>query len=93
MSYNAECSCVTCVNDAEACTRLLVATHGIDVNAQDDNGKTPLHVATEHQLSRCVEILISSGADVCLRSDSGEEPVSLLLIDLFGSSLILLKQS
>ncbi|CAL8080100.1 unnamed protein product [Orchesella dallaii] len=73
-----ECSCVSCVNDSEACTRLLVATHGIDVNAQDDNGNTPLHIAIEHQLARCVEILISAGADVCLRSDSGEEPVSLL---------------
>ncbi|ODM97981.1 Transient receptor potential channel pyrexia, partial [Orchesella cincta] len=73
-----KCSCVTCVNDSEACTRLLVATHGIDVNAQDDNGNTPLHIAIEHQLARCVEILISAGADVCLRSDSGEEPVGLL---------------
>lgn len=66
-TFTPECSCVTCVNDAEACTRLLVATHGIDVNAQDDMGNTPLHVAIDHQLARCVEILISAGADVCLR--------------------------
>ncbi|ODM89126.1 Transient receptor potential channel pyrexia [Orchesella cincta] len=69
-----ECSCVTCVNDSEACTRLLVATHGIDVNAQDDNGNTPLHIAIEHQLARCVRYSYLLGRT----SDSGEEPVGLL---------------
>ncbi|KAF6734997.1 Ankyrin repeat family A protein 2 [Oryzias melastigma] len=44
---------------------------GVDVNEYDWNGGTPLLYAVHGNHVRCVEILLESGADPTMESDSG----------------------
>ena len=48
---------------------------GADVNAKDDNGFTPLHLATTNRNYKLVELLVSEGADVKVKNDDGETPL------------------
>ncbi len=48
--------------DIEAVKRHLAA--GMDVNAKDDNGWNPLHLAVENGHKEIAELLISKSADV-----------------------------
>ena len=41
----------------------LLISHGLDINAKDNTGRTPLHYAAEESLDM-VELLISRGADI-----------------------------
>src|SRR5262245_35166276 len=47
--------------DAPAVRKLL---EGTDVNARDDEGNTPLILASLYASPECVELLINKGADV-----------------------------
>ena len=68
---SSECSAVSCkllaVWSAVATTprvcRILLA-HGADVNAQDEELLTPLHVAARDGYGECVLLLCKAGADV-----------------------------
>ena len=46
---------------AEVAEYLLA--HEADMEARDSLGNTPLHVATQHQQTQLVQILLDSGAD------------------------------
>lgn len=46
--------------------RTVIENKG-DVNAQDDDGKTPLHHASEGARSRAIPILLQKGADITIR--------------------------
>ena len=48
---------------------------GIDVNAKDNEGRTPLHRAAEEGEAKAVETLISAGADVNAKDNSGASPL------------------
>ncbi|USE34281.1 ankyrin repeat domain-containing protein [Endozoicomonas sp. SCSIO W0465] len=50
-------------NEPERLKRLI--DHGVNVNATDENGSTPLHIATSGGHVKCVEALIGKKAD-CL---------------------------
>ena len=54
----------------EAVKEYLAA--GGDVNAKDDDGRTPLHYAASKEIA---ELLIASGADVNAKTDDGETPL------------------
>lgn len=56
-------------NHAERVTQLIEA--GVDVNARDGDGETPLMWAAEEGARRSVETLIRLGADVNAQSGSG----------------------
>lgn len=58
-------------------TSLLDA--GIDVNAQDSRGKTPLHLAIYTNDREMVDLLCSRGADIMLRDHKETSPLSLAL--------------
>lgn len=50
----------------------LLVERGCDLNAQDNEGDTPLHVAACHWNASCVKYLLKKGADPTLRDGKGE---------------------
>ena len=64
------------VRDGEADKALaLLQEEGTDVNAQDQNGMTPLHYTATNGEVDLAELLISRGADVKIRDDEGNTPL------------------
>mmetsp|Transcript_14903 Transcript_14903/g.41876 ORF Transcript_14903/g.41876 Transcript_14903/m.41876 type:complete len:416 (+) Transcript_14903:153-1400(+) len=49
----------------------------IDPNAQDFYGDTAMHDAARFGHTALVEILLSAGADVCMRNNRGETPLNI----------------
>lgn len=47
---------------------------GADVNAKDEWGNTPLHVAAEWGRSEIVKVLIAACADLNVKNNSGKRP-------------------
>ncbi|EAX96438.1 ankyrin repeat protein, putative [Trichomonas vaginalis G3] len=39
-------------------------SNGLDINAKDEVGQTPLHFAADHNCKEITEIFISNGADI-----------------------------
>ncbi|KRT81349.1 Ankyrin repeat-containing protein [Oryctes borbonicus] len=51
---------------------------GADVNAKDQYGYTPLHIAALNELSQCVEVLMFHGADVTAKSKFGMTALGII---------------
>jgi len=73
----------------EAITKLLDA--GADVNALNDNGQTPLHIATFWDNIEAVRLLLERGADKTIKNKSGRTAAELAihydyvdLLEVFG---------
>lgn len=52
--------------------------NGVNVNAQDDKGQTPLYLATEEDQETSCAVLISNGADDSITDNSGKTVAMLL---------------
>jgi cytohesin len=52
---------------------------GVDVNAKDENGQTPLHHAVRYDHKEIAELLIDKGADVNAKDNSGNTPLDLAI--------------
>ena len=60
-------------NDVNQLKRLILAE--ANVNAQDEEGRTPLHWAADHGHLECLRELIKSGADVNAQECAGWTPL------------------
>ena len=58
--------------EGDASTVELVISLGQDVNAKDDDGRTPLHHAITKEIA---ELLITNGADVNAKMFDGKTPL------------------
>lgn len=56
----------------------ILVSWGADVNAKDQYGYSPLHIAALNELSQCVEILIYHGADVTAKSKLGVTALGII---------------
>lgn len=53
-------------------------THrGADVNAANENGYTPLHIAAKENHTNCLQALVNAGANVNARTKNGETPLHI----------------
>jgi len=50
---------------------------GADVNAQNKNHETPLHLASRLRLFEMAEFLLEHGADVNVKNSKGRSPLQL----------------
>ncbi|XP_065650592.1 uncharacterized protein LOC136078729 [Hydra vulgaris] len=58
-----------------SCVKLIISTSSAEVNSTDAEGKTPLHLAASNNHRKVVELLVASGADVCLSDNLGWSPL------------------
>ena len=53
----------------------LLIGKGLDVNAKDEDGDTPLHYTTDQGQKEIAELLIARGADVNAKKANGKTPL------------------
>src|SRR5262249_13973398 len=62
---------------------------GVDVNARDANGNTPLLLAAVYAGPECVELLLNKGADVNAANKAGATPLMRAATDYAKSKLLI----
>ncbi|KAH7350388.1 ankyrin repeat protein, partial [Pyrenochaeta sp. MPI-SDFR-AT-0127] len=53
----------------------LLLRHSADLDANDDNGNTPLHDAAAEGVEEAVKLLLDYGAEVNVPNDDGDFPL------------------
>lgn len=65
--------------DAQISRRLLEA--GAKVDAEDDEGRTPLYLASDHRLHEKVDVLLEKGANPLKKNNQGTTPLFVAMLD------------
>ena len=55
----------------------VLAENGANINAQDDKGRTPLHLATYGGYKEAAEQLMALGADTTIRNKRGKNALDV----------------
>eukprot|EP01006_Ploeotia_vitrea_P048016 TRINITY_DN67186_c9_g2_i2.p1 TRINITY_DN67186_c9_g2~~TRINITY_DN67186_c9_g2_i2.p1 ORF type:complete len:948 (+),score=106.86 TRINITY_DN67186_c9_g2_i2:60-2903(+) len=55
----------------------LASQPGVELDAQDDRGNTPLHIAAQWRYVELVELLVSYGANIRVQNNAHQEPRDL----------------
>jgi len=66
-----------CSRERRDIVDLLLLNPFIDVNTQNADGETPLHIACTKDSTYIVERLLSRGADINIKNNNGETPLYL----------------
>ncbi|KAG8262079.1 Arf-GAP with coiled-coil, ANK repeat and PH domain-containing protein 2 [Homalodisca vitripennis] len=72
-----------------ACEYLLL--NGAKINSQDDNGQTPLHLATSRGHTAQVWLLLKHRADQHMTDSSGAEPLAIAIQEANADIVTLLR--
>ena len=67
------------VRERNALKALVFIENGADVNAGNNAGYTPLHVACEYSYPVAARLLIERGADVNARDNNGRTPLDIVV--------------
>ena len=65
----------------------LIAS-GVNVNAKDNKGRTPLHRAIDYGYHSIVEALLAAGASVSVKDDIGQTPLHMASGDITANVLL-----
>lgn len=68
------------LNDIELMTNLI--NKGADINIQDNDGNTPLHIVSINNYMNCAQLLLERGADLFIVNKKGETVVQCALNSL-----------
>ena len=57
----------------------LLLKHGADINAQNKDQNTPLHLAGWYKHKSIIELLVEQGAEIDLKEYRGATPLMMLI--------------
>ncbi|KZW02100.1 ankyrin [Exidia glandulosa HHB12029] len=71
--------------------KTLITHAGVDLNAQDEFGFTPLHLAADRGSEEMVKLLLGHGADPSIKDPDGETALSLAQVSDHAAIIALLE--
>jgi glutaminase len=84
----------SCKKNEHIILQNLLFTNGVDINEGDYDGRRPLHIATDEQHYKCIELLLYYGANPYLKDRWGVSPYnkSISIQDINSIMLFLNKK-